>query len=547
MRILIAQLNPIIGDLKGNTQLILQAIAQGRAMQADLVLFSELILTGYPPEDLVLNASFMRAVEEQLQEIIQATADIAVIIGLPRRAFLKNQRTVLFNSAAFIHDQQFLDYSDKILLPTYDVFDEKRYFQEGEKAKVWSLHGVRFAVTICEDIWQHTGVQACTYTHNPIEKLKQQAFSFVLNLSASPYSVGKFAKRVEAFANVSRFLETPIVMCNQVGGNDSLLFDGRSFLLDSQGNIRACAKAFVEDDLIIEIEPFISFSHAVIEQKEDWSSLYQALVMGTRDYFRKQGLKKACFGLSGGIDSALVACIVKEALGAEQVLALYMPSRYSSIESSRDALQLAQNLEIIFQQISIESIFESYLSLLKPIFANTKEDVTEENIQARIRATLLMAMANKFGYVVVCTGNKSELALGYSTLYGDMAGGLALLGDITKQQVYGLARWINRKKEIIPLYIIERSPSAELRDNQKDSDTLPDYSLLDSILVAYLEENRSMEWMADQFDCSKDVIQDIIKRIHANEYKRRQAPPVLRVSEKAFGVGRRHPIVQRWV
>jgi NAD+ synthase (glutamine-hydrolysing) len=543
MRILVAQINPIIGDLTGNTERIIQAIQRGRHQGVDLVVLPELVLSGYPPEDFILLPHFMEAIAQQLEKIVRATEGIAAIVGLPRYNPHQLEKT-LYNSAAFIHNQTLVDFADKILLPTYDVFDERRYFEPGDQVKVWTLNDQKVAVTICEDLWQHSGfLQSTSYRRDPILELKGQKLACLINISASPYSIDKFNTRLQVCLSAAYSLECPVILCNQVGGNDSLIFDGYSLYVDRNGLLQY-AKGFDEDDMWIDLSQHKQ--HLKIERNAI-QDLYQALVLGVRDYFRKSCLQKACLGLSGGIDSAVVACIAAEALGPKQVLALSMPSRYSSHASSRDAELLAQRLGINYREISIEAPFESYLASLAPAFEGCVPDITEENLQARIRGMLLMAFSNKFGYLVLSTGNKSELALGYSTLYGDMCGGLAVIGDLTKQQVYTLAHWINQREEMIPLHTIERAPSAELRPNQKDSDSLPDYSIVDHVLQAYVEEHRSPIWIANHFQYPLSMVQDLIKRIHYNEYKRRQAPPALRISEKAFSIGRRFPIVQRWV
>lgn len=543
MRILAAQINPTIGDLKGNTERIIQAIQRGRSQGADLVLFPELTISGYPPEDFLLLPHFIDAVARHLEEIVQATEGIAAIVGLPRQNPLQYEKT-LCNSAALINNRIIEGFADKILLPTYDVFDERRYFEPGDKVCVWPLKGYQIGVTICEDLWQHSGyLQSTSYRRDPVLELQQENPSFVVNLSASPFNLNKFSTRLEVCLRTAKTLKCPVILCNQVGGNDSLIFDGCSLSVNEEGLLH-CAAGFKEDDLLIDL------SEKTVPQlfeRHEMEDLYQALVLGIRDYFRKLGFHKACLGLSGGIDSAVVACLAVEALGADQVLALGMPSRYSSPESSHDAFQLAHQLGIEYREISIESPFESYLKLLAPEFEGRAFDTTEENLQARIRGMLLMAFSNKFGYLVLSTGNKSELAMGYSTLYGDMCGGLAVIGDVTKEQIYALARWINRHSEVIPNHTIMRPPSAELRPNQKDIDSLPDYAIVDQVLQAYIEGHRSPEWIAEKFGYQRTLVEDLIKRIHTNEYKRRQAPLVLRVSEKAFSIGRRFPIVQKWV
>ncbi|WP_068469165.1 NAD+ synthase [Candidatus Protochlamydia phocaeensis] len=544
MRILLAQINPIIGDLAGNTARILQSIERGKTGGADIVLLPELALSGYPPEDFLLLPSFMEAVWQHLNQIVQATQGICAIVGLPR-GNPDCLEKALYNSAAIIQDGQILGFVNKTLLPTYDVFDERRYFEPGGPTRVWSIKGESVAVTICEDLWQHSGrIQSTHYKRDPVLELKDHHPSVLLNLSASPYSVSKFNTRLQVCLAAAKTLKCPIVLCNQVGGNDSLIFDGYSLVVNESGLIQ-CAKGFKEDDLWIDLAKQGSLSSG--GERHVMEDLYQALVLGVHDYFHKLGFKRACLGLSGGIDSALVACIAAEALGPENVLAINMPSRFSSPESARDSAQLAKRLGMDYKEISIEAPFESYLTLLAPYFAERPPDITEENLQARIRGMLLMAFSNKFGYIVLSTGNKSELAMGYATLYGDMCGGLGVINDLTKQQVYALSEWINRHGEIIPWNTIRRPPSAELRPNQKDSDSLPDYQILDRVLQAYVEEHHSAEWIAAHYNYPLPLVQDLIKRIHQNEYKRRQAPPGLRVSEKAFSIGRRFPIVQRWV
>lgn len=543
MRIFAAQINPTIGDLQGNTQRIVQMIHQGKEQNADLVLFPELALSGYPPQDLLLLPQFMESIEKYLEEIVQASKGIIVIVGLPRRISFKGEK-ILHNSAAIIQDQKLLGYVDKALLPTYDVFDERRYFEPGEPAKVWNLNGETIGITICEDLWQHSGFLHSTHYHrDPILELKGQNPTLLLNLSASPYSLHKFTTRLKVCLKTAKTLGCPVILCNQVGGNDSLIFDGHSLAVNKDGLIQ-CAKGFEEDALLIDI----SLPHPPLHvERHLLNDLFNALVLGLRDYFKKSGFKKACLGLSGGIDSALVASIAAQALGPQNVLAVYMPSRFSSPESSRDAAQLAKNLKIEFQEIPIEGPLESYLNLLAPSFADRPADTTEENLQARIRGMVLMALSNKFGHIVLSTGNKSELAMGYATLYGDMCGGLGVISDLTKQQVYSLAEWINGHEEIIPWNTIQRAPTAELRYDQKDSDSLPDYAIIDTILQAYVEEHQSPQWIAEEYGYPLALVEQLVKRIHTNEYKRRQAPPGLRISEKAFSVGRRFPIVQRWV
>lgn len=544
MRILIAQINPTVGDLSGNTDKILKGIAYAKMQDADIVLFPELVLTGYPPEDLLLLPHFISGLDYPLKVIQKASKDIVVIVGTPRQTNGHTEKH-LYNSAAIFSDGQLIGYQDKSLLPTYDVFSERRYFEPASKVQSWDLCGKRIGITICEDIWQHSGfITPTSYFRDPVIELSNSKPDVMLNISASPYSISKSSNRLTACAKAATTLGCPVLLCNQVGGNDGLIFDGKSLYVDSTGNLIKEAKGFEEDFLLVDLSEQLPPCKI---QENPLESLYQALVLGVRDYFHKSGFTKACLGLSGGIDSALVACIASEALGRSNVLGIGMPSRYSSEGSVDDAHKLARTLGIQFRIIPIESPFQSYLDTLTPHFEGKPPDATEENLQARIRAMILMAISNKLGYIVLSTGNKSELAMGYSTLYGDMVGGLGVLSDVSKRQVYALSRWINRDSEIIPLSTIQKPPSAELRKNQRDSDSLPDYEIIDNVLHAYVEQHNSPEEIARKYHYPLDQVKDLIKRIHCNEYKRRQSPPGLRVTEKAFSVGRRFPIVQKWV
>lgn len=542
MRIALAQINPIIGDLEGNTRMIVAALEQARCDSAEAVVFPELALTGYPPEDLLLLPHFLDAVEEYLRQIVEATEGLMAIVGVPRRN--SGSGKPLYNSAAVIDNKVLLGFQDKILLPTYDVFDEHRYFEPGEEQYIWTLHGKRMGVTICEDIWEHSGlVEAVDYVRDPVLDLREEKPDIVVNLSASPYSFNKFESRLQAIQKAAKTLGCPVLLCNQVGANDSLIFDGNSIAVDELGAVRALAASFKEEILSIDIP----FTHpSFVPHPDPIASLYDALVLGVRDYFVKSGFDRACIALSGGIDSALVTCIATEALGSENILTVMMPSRYSSPSSLSDAKALAENLQIRCIEIPIEKPFQSYLDLLAPHFESKPPNVTEENLQARIRGMIMMALSNKHGYVVLSTGNKSELAMGYATLYGDMCGGLGVISDVTKVQVCALSRWINRDREIIPWNTINKPPSAELRPNQKDADSLPPYEVLDNVLEGYVEAHLSPEEIVARFGYPLDLVRGIIRSIHRSEYKRRQAAPGLRVTEKAFSVGRRFPIVQRW-
>lgn len=544
MRVALAQINPIVGDLKGNTKKILQGIARARDASAAIVLFPELALCGYPPEDLLLLPHFIESLNSHLQEIIAASHGITTVVGTVRLNPLGKEKH-LHNSAAVISDGKLLGFQDKTLLPTYDVFDERRYFEPAEETRLWTIAGKKVGIAICEDIWEHADIlHYSDYRKDPVQELKALNPDLLLNLSASPYSTSHFNDRLTVCSQAAVALNCPLLYCNQVGANDSLIFDGYSFWLNGKGEFMDAAKGFEEDFLIADV-PSTQKSRAFLE--DSMQDLYRALVLGVRDYFTKSGFKKACLGLSGGIDSGLVACIAVEALGKENLLAVGMPSRYTSESSRADAAILVKNLGIPYEEISIEGPFVSYLELLEPHFLNKKPDLTEENLQARIRGMILMALSNKHGYIVLSTGNKSELAVGYSTLYGDMCGGLAVISDVTKMQVYALAEWINRKEEIIPWTMIRKAPTAELRPNQKDSDTLPDYEVLDTILIAYIEDHSSPEEIATRFNYPLELIHSIIKKVHQSEFKRRQSPPGLRVSDKAFTVGRHFPIVQKWI
>lgn len=543
MHVMLAQINPTVGDFRGNTQKILAGIEKAKSQGAALVVFPEMALLGYPPGDFLLLPHFVQEAAECLKQIVKASLGIAVIVGSVRLKTTKTEK-FLANTAAIIDNGILLGYQDKMLLPTYDVFDERRFFEPADKVQTWKIGGQNVGVTICEDIWQHSElVKYSSYPRDPVEELAKLSPNLVVNLSASPFSLNKFTTRLEVCSKAAITLKCPLLFCNQVGGNDSLIFDGRSLQINARGKVVKCGQGFVEDCLLVDTadhqEVVCDFS-----QKED---LFNALVLGIRDYFGKLGFKKACLGLSGGIDSAVVAVLAAAALGKENVMGVLMPSRYSSLHSLSDAKQLAKVLDVKTHELSIEGPFKSYLELLEPVFEGAQHDITEENMQARIRGMILMAFSNKLGCIVLSTGNKSEMAMGYATLYGDMCGGLSVISDVNKQQVYMLAKWINRQKEIIPWNTINKPPSAELRPNQKDTDSLPDYAIVDNVLQAYVEGHLSPEAIAKCFGYSLELVSDLVKRIHRNEYKRRQAPPGLRISEKAFSVGRHFPIVQKYV
>lgn len=543
MKIALFQMNPTIGDLKGNYEKILGCIERGKKEGADLCLFPELSLCGYPPQDLVLHRHFVDRMEFYLQKLLPATQGIAVVLGLVRRN-LDGGEKPLYNSAVVIEDEKILGFQDKWLLPTYDVFSESRYFEPGKSINLFMIKGVRVGVLICEDIWKHAGyVTETAYVRDPVEELATQKPDVLLNLTASPYQYQKPHIRIKVCAKSAMTLQCPVIYCCQVGANDQLIFDGTSLVVGKDGLLLHQCRAFREDHYCFDFTQ----THPVKQLKyHQTENLRRALILGIRDYFQKSGFTKACIGISGGIDCAVVAYLAAEALGPQNVLGIMMPSRFSSEGSIVDAKQLADNIAISTKLISIEKIFSSALDTLLPVFEGEKQDVTEENIQARIRGMLLMAISNKFGYIVLSTGNKSEIALGFCTLYGDMCGGLGVLADVTKTQVYNLARWINRDREIIPQNSIDKPPSAELRPNQIDLDTLPDYGIIDDILEGYVEDYLPVEQVASRYGIPIDTVITIVKKIHSAEYKRQQGAPVLRVSKKSFGSGRKYPIVNGW-
>ncbi len=543
MQVAIAQINPIVGDLPFNKAKILAAIEKAKSLKAEIVLFPELALTGYPPEDLLLLPGFIEEVQKTLFEIVDLTHGITAIIGTVRENPSYSEKG-LFNTAAIIENGTLVGFQDKSLLPDYDVFSERRYFEPAAQTDLWSIRGKRIAITICEDLWQHAdAVGYSRYLRDPVLELKSKAPELLLNLSASPFFQRRHLDRFEVLSKAAKTLGCPVILCNQIGGNDSLIFDGYSLAVDAKGRITTLATGFQEEILLVDTEKKGRSSPPTSNPIEE---LYSALVLGVRDYFSKLGFKKAALGLSGGIDSAVVACIAKEALGKENVLALALPSQFSSPLSFKDALGLVKNLGISLKSLSIEKPFECFLELLKPEFKDLPFDTTEENLQARIRGMILMAFSNKFGYLVLSTGNKSEMAMGYFTLYGDACGGLSVLADVTKRQVYLLADYINRKKEVIPKSIIKKPPTAELRPSQRDTDSLPEYSIVDTVLEEYVEEHSSPEEIAEKHGLDLSLVKELVRRIHLNEYKRRQSPPGLRVTKKAFTVGRRFPIVQHW-
>jgi len=517
---------------------------RAQAAGAGLILFPELSVCGYPPRDLVERASFVQHNRESVEHIAAETRGIAVICGLVTPAQAQTGKSVM-NSAALLKDGRVAFLQSKMLLPTYDVFDEMRNFAPAKSQLLFPFCGRQMALTICEDAWNDKHFwNKRLYTFDPVEALVHAGGNFLLNISASPFWLGKRELRRDMLATIARSYKVPVAMVNQVGGNDSLVFDGSSLVLNPAGEIIAQGKSFEEDIVYFDSDQLTGEMHPQIEGEE--ASAYSALVLGTRDYVRKCGFHQVIVGLSGGIDSALTAAIATDALGAGNVIGVGMPGPYSSTGSIDDARSLAQNLGIRFELLCIGDIFESYKKTLTKVFAGRKEDETEENIQSRARGTLLMALSNKFGAIVLSTGNKSELGVGYCTLYGDMAGGLAIISDVPKTMVYRLSHYVNSRSPVIPQASLEKPPSAELRPGQMDSDTLPPYEILDAILEDYVEESHTADQIAADRGFDVSLVRRIIRMVERSEYKRQQAAPGLKISAKAFGYGRRFPIAAKW-
>ncbi|GAW93898.1 hypothetical protein KKC1_30210 [Calderihabitans maritimus] len=533
------QFNPTVGDVIGNAGRILEAVDKAVEIGADLVIFPELSLVGYPPRDLLWRPELLRAVEKVLkEEIAPASRKIGILLGAPVQ-----DGDRLYNASLLFHGGELYGRQDKTLLPSYDVFDETRYFKSAEARQPVVFRGVALGLTVCEDIWNDKDYwNRRFYEVDPIEELVARGAEVLFNISASPYHYGKRRLRADMLAHTARKYGCPVVYVNQVGGNDELIFDGSSLVFNSQGELVWEGRAFAEDFGVVDIASPPAGKEPT-QVKDDISYVHAALVLGIRDYFRKTGFRRAVVGLSGGIDSSVVAVLAADALGPENVLGVGMPSRYSSPSSLRDAEALAHNLGIGWRAISIDKIFTAYLETLNPS-REPLMDVAEENIQARIRGNILMFISNREGFLPLSTGNKSELAVGYCTLYGDMSGGLAVLADVPKMMVYELARYINRDREIIPASVLVKPPSAELRPDQRDEDTLAPYRLLDPILRAYIEDNLSAEEITAQ-GFERGFVHDIIRQVDRAEFKRRQAAPGLRVTTKAFGMGRRLPIAWR--
>ncbi|MCF3649535.1 NAD+ synthase [Synoicihabitans lomoniglobus] len=546
MRVGLAQINTTVGDLAGNRDRIIAAYRNLVAAGAELVVFPEMVSCGYPPRDLLLKRRFGDDAEGTLMEIAAITGDVPALVGTIERNPAKEGRP-FFNAAALCQHGAIQGFARKCLLPTYDVFDEDRYFEPAKQPTVFKINGRRVGVTICEDIWMHADVTPRPlYHHDPVAQLAEAGVDLMVNLSASPWHHGKNRMRQQLVIDAAKTLGCPVVYVNAVGGNDELVFDGRSVIAKPDGTLHTGLAAFREDQAVIDLattaEPVLAPSFA----QEDMADVHDALVLGLRDYAFKSGFKKALVALSGGIDSAVVAVLAAEAFGAENVIGVSLPSSISSQHSRDDAKDLAANIGIPFETMEIALAVAACETALQPLFEGRPVDVTEENIQARIRGVLMMALSNKFGALLLTTGNKSEIAVGYCTLYGDMCGGLAVISDVFKTQVFALSRWMNREREIVPWNTINKPPSAELRPDQKDEDSLPPYDELDAILRGYVEEGLSRRDLVHQgFETS--VVNDMVRKVDLNEYKRKQAAPGIKITPLAFGVGRRIPIVQKYV
>jgi NAD+ synthase (glutamine-hydrolysing) len=541
VNIAIAQIDPTVGDFTGNLEKIIAASRRATDRGARLTVFSELAICGYPPADFLEKPSFLARCRSAVDELAARTSDLttAILVGVALPA-PKGSGKPAVNAAVLLDRGKLILEQHKRLLPFYDVFDEQRYFDPGQAQQIAELDGKRLAITICEDAWNDKNFWPRRfYSVDPVEELMRQQPDVHINLSSSPFWHGKRALRRQMLAAIARRDGIPVLISNQVGGNDSLIFDGSSFALNANGELIAECATF-EEDLVI-VNPF-SAATVSPAPEDDTEAAYRALVLGTRDYIRKCGFKKALVSLSGGIDSALVAAIAADALGPENVFCIGMPSPYSSGGSVTDSRRLAANLGVRFEVIKISSLFSEFTHTLQPLFEAMREDTTEENIQPRIRATIMMALSNKFGALVLTTGNKSEMAVGYCTLYGDMVGALAVVGDLVKTRLYAICRWLNRDREIIPPAIIDKPPSAELRPGQMDTDSLPPYDVLDPIVEAYVERYETPEHIADANGYPLALVKRVVRLIEGSEYKRQQAAPVLKVTPKSFGMGRRFPI-----
>jgi len=550
MKITIAQLNFHIGNFDWNKDLICNAIKKAKSEGSDLIVFSELCIPGYPPLDLLDRLDFIEKCRSTVNEIAKECTGIAAIVGSPTLN-TKQEGKKLYNSALVLSEGKIIFSANKALLPTYDIFDEYRYFEPENRFSVFSFKGMKLAITICEDLWDEQPFdnefeKTRLYTVSPMEELSKQNPDIIINISASPFSYSKIEAKENIFRSKAIKYKIPVISVNQVGANTELIFDGASLVVNGKGEIINRLPFFEEAVKTYSLEEITSGTiKANYTRPETISLIHSALVTGVRDYFAKSGLKSGIVGLSGGIDSAICLCLAAEALGNNNVRAVLMPSRYSSDHSVNDAVALAKTLNVQYDIVNIEKPFSAFEDVLSPLFNGKNKDVTEENIQARVRAILLMAISNKYGCILLNTSNKSEAAVGYGTLYGDMAGGLSVIGDVYKTDVYKLAEYINRERTIIPENTIKKAPSAELRPDQRDTDSLPDYDILDAILYQYIELQKPAGRIISE-GSDKDTVNKVIRMIDFNEYKRYQAPPVLRISSKAFGAGRRMPLVARY-
>ena len=543
MKVALGQINPTVGDFSGNARKIIDYSRRAQSHGAGLILFPELAVCGYPPRDLVERSSFVARNRETIDRIAAETRGIAVICGLVTPADSAAGKSVM-NSAALLMDGKVAFLQSKMLLPTYDVFDEMRNFAPAKSQELFDFCGNRMALTICEDAWNDKQFwNKRLYTFDPVEALMRAGGNFVLNISASPFWIGKRELRRDMLATIARNYKVPVAMVNQVGGNDSLVFDGSSLVLNPEGKVVAQGRSFEEDLIYFDSKTLTGEVREQVAGEE--ASVYAALVLGTRDYMHKCGFRNSIVGLSGGIDSALTAAIATEAVGPENVLGIGMPGPFSSEGSIADARALAQNLGIRFELLPINQVFEAYRQTLQEVFAGRKVDVTEENLQSRARGTLLMALSNKLGAIVLSTGNKSELGVGYCTLYGDMVGGLAVISDVPKTLVYRLSHYVNSRRPVIPPATLEKPPSAELRPNQKDTDTLPPYEVIDAVLEDYVEDSHPPERIAADHGFDVAIVRRVIGMVDRAEYKRQQAAPGIKISAKAFGYGRRLPIAAK--
>lgn len=546
MKIAICQINPIVGDIQGNTEKF-KSIISKLNNNADLVVSPELYITGYPPQDLLEKPSFIEQTQKAINDIIELSKQynqIGVLVGAPTPT-RKNSGKGLYNSAILIYNGKVIFTQHKSLLPTYDVFDETRYFEPAENIDVVKFKDEVLGISICEDAWNNIQLwPKRLYTLDPIEVLAEKKATLFINISSSPFYIGKDKIRYEVISSHAKKFKTPFLYVNLVGGNDEIIFDGKSLFINQDGNAVEIFPSFEEVVKIVDTKKVDSIKQYIFEDKI--TAIHKALILGIKDYLYKCNFKKAIIGLSGGIDSAVTCCLAVEALGNKNVLGICMPSQYTSQKSVEYSQKLANNLGIEFKIIPITSIYKSYLkSLRQPLSLGNVVETTMENIQARIRGNILMAFSNKYGYLVLSTGNKSELATGYCTLYGDMTGGLAVISDVPKTLIYKIAHYINRKYEIIPTEIITRVPTAELKPHQTDQDTLPPYDILDQILYYYIEEGYSSEQIK-RLNFNADTVEWVIKTVNKNEYKRYQAPPGLKVTSKAFGIGRRIPIAAKY-